>query len=199
MNPLLVTLRGPGQIDLSSLSNFEAGVVFLSLVDQLAPGIKFGELPALAASGRMAGFNLFRAVGNLVGDTASGVVSVGKGAAKGIYEGAGALKDGVGDVFKSTFTTAADASGDTVRLLTDEKVLDGISRIGSAYASQGGSEGVRKLFSGDSGQKVLDFFSALGDSFKSEGGAVATSSSSSWLPWALGGGAVLLTVMLVRR
>jgi hypothetical protein len=201
MNPVMVTLRGPGQIDLRDLSDFEAGIAFLALLNQLAPGIKFGELAALMVDGRMAaGFNLFRAVGNLVGDAGSGVVNIAEGAASGIYHGAGQIKDGAGGVLKDTFAASGKAAGDTVRLLTDEKVVDGIGRIGAAYASNGGSEGVRNLFKGsDVGESVLTFFSALGSSFKGMPSNVAPSSSPNWVPWAIGGAAIFATVLLVRK
>jgi len=55
MNPLLVTMRGPGEIEISSLSNFEAGIAAPSLVGRALPGVTFGDLGRMSQEGRMSG------------------------------------------------------------------------------------------------------------------------------------------------
>ena len=44
MRNALISLSGPGEIDLSKLSNFEAGIAFLTIVDQAYPGITLSQL-----------------------------------------------------------------------------------------------------------------------------------------------------------
>lgn len=183
-NPLLVTMSGPGaEMDVGSLSNFEAGIAFLALLDQVMPGVKMGDLPRLAAEAeRMAGFDFWRGTKNVFGDIGSGVKN---------------LVSGTGDVLKDTFSTVGDWTGDAIRLAADEKVIDAASRYGSAYATQGGSEGVRSLFgggdAGDMAEKVLGFISNLGASFKQNAAAPnqAGMFNAQTLPWILGGGVVL--------
>lgn len=198
MNPLLVTMRGPSDIQIEDLSNFEAGIAFLVMLDQLAPGITFGDLPKLAAGETLSGFNIFRATSNLVKGVGSGVADAAGTVAKGI----GTVKDGVGDVLRDTFTTVGKGAGDAIRLVTDEKVVDGASRIGTAYATSGGSEGVRNLFGGsDTGESILQFISNLGSSFKGASSAPVSEASmfggTKNLPWVIAGGAVL--VLLFAR
>lgn len=198
MNPLLVTMRGSSDIRIEDLSNLEAGIAFLVMLDQLAPGITFGDLQRLAAGETLSGFNLFRAVGNVVKSAGSGIAD----AAGVVGKGIGNVKDGVGDILKDTFTTAGKGAGEAVRLVTDEKVIDGASRIGTAYATSGGSEGVRNLFGGsDKGDGILQFLSNLGSSFKGSPSAPISEASvfgsSKNLPWIVAGGAVL--VLLFAR
>jgi hypothetical protein len=182
MNHTLVTMRGPGEIDYSNLSDFEAGIATLALINDVYPGIRWKDLPGLAAGvrpGTMDGWltNLKKAVGT--------------------------VKDGIGDVLKDTGNYVGGALGDTVRLATDEKVIDGAARLGTAYATNGGSEGVRSLFGdkNDVGGKVLEFISGLGASAKS--GTLNTAGAGgvnmSVLPWAIGGFAVLALVFGGRR
>lgn len=184
-NPVLVTMAGPRDLpDISRMSNFEAGIATLVMLDKVYPGIRWRDLPALADGYQpeaMAGWwtSLKKAVGD--------------------------VKDGVGDVLKSTGDYVGSAFGSTVRLATDEKVIDGASRIGTAYATNGGSEGVRQLFggSGESGSPfdaVMSFISGLGEKAKSANiqAAGVGGMSPAILPWALGGG-LLLVLLMGRR
>lgn len=178
MNPLLVTMRGPGEIDIPSLSNFEAGIAFLTLINRMSPGITFGQLAALIDTPeRMGGWwtDLKRSVGD--------------------------VKDGIGDVLKDTASAIGGGAGDAVRLVTDEKVLDAASRAATAYATGGGSEGVRNALGGTSGgggmvDQFIGFISSLGSSFKGVASNQASVGgvSSNVLPWALAGGAVLVVL-----
>lgn len=177
MNPLLVTMRGPGEIDIASLSNFEAGIAALSLIGRAIPGITFGDLVRMNQDGRMGDLWTFtKRVGSAIGDTVSNVV------------------DKVGSV-----------AGSAVRLITDEKVIDGASRIGQAYATSGGSEGVRSMFGGGAeGNQVVDFISQIGEFFKGVSGPggqtqVASAGTANVTPWLLGGGLALVLVLLVAR
>lgn len=177
-NPLLVTMRGPaGEIEIPSMSNFEAGIAFLTLLNRLSPGITFGQLASVldSPSGRMAGWNP-------LGD---------------IYHAVGAVKDGIGDVLKDTASAIGGSAGDAVRLVTDEKVIDGAARLGTAYASNGGSEGVRSALGGGGSvvDQLIGFVSNLGSSFKSNTPTMQADVGGlpgGVLPWAIAGGAVLV-------
>lgn len=182
MNPLLVTMRGPGSLDVRNLSNFEAGIAFLTLLNQLAPGLTFGQLARAVDGGpeRLSGWftDLKKAVGS--------------------------VKDGIGDVLKSTWETVGGSAGDAVRLVTDDKVIDGASRLGTAYATGGGSEGVRSILGGDGGavDQLLGFISNLGSSFKSQAAAGAPMQAGVMggpLVWIIGGGLVLFLATGRRR
>lgn len=181
--PALVTMAGPNSLpDISRMSNFEAGIATLVLLAKAYPGIRFGDIPSLMAPERMSGWWT------------------------DLKHAAGDIKDGVGDVLKDTFSNSANAAGDAVRLVTDEKVIDGVSRIGTAYATDGGSEGVRSLLGGGgSGSPVdalMDFISNLGSSAKSANVQAASVGNMNvpggLLPWLLGGGAVLVLLMRKR-
>jgi len=180
-SPLLITMAGPRQkVDFARVSNFEAGLAFLGVLGRMRPGLTFGSLAAEMdgiSSGRMSGWltDMTRAVGN--------------------------LKDGIGDVLKDTTSLVGGSAGSAVRLITDENVIDGASRLGTAYATNGGSEGVKSLLGGGGGsvQSVIDFISSLGSSAKNQ--ALQSESVGGQLPsWAipvgLGGVAFLL---LARR
>lgn len=190
MNPLLVTMHGGNSLDVGSLSNFEAGLAFLTLVDKLVPGITWNQLDSLAAGygagGRMAGW--WTDLKHSVGD----------------------VKDGIGDVLKSTVDVVGGIGGDTIRLGTDPKVLSGVSQIGMAYATGGGSAGVTGLLqslgmSSGSANQVTDFISSLGNNFKTQsqlqaagmgGGGGAMGGA---LPWVLAGGVVLVLLVATRK
>ncbi len=178
MNPLLVTMRGPGDIDIPSLSNFEAGIAFLTLIAKMNPGITFGQLAEVMDSPeRMAGWwtDLKKSVGD--------------------------VKDGIGDVLKDTASAIGGGAGDAVRLVTDESVLNGASRAATAYATGGGSEGVRSALGGAGGgsgpvDQFINFVSSLGSSFKSVApnqAGIAGLPANVW-PWAIAGGAVLVVL-----
>lgn len=181
--PLLVTMAGPrGGFDLDSMSNFEAGIAVLVALDKVYPGIRWRDLPALAGRPEIMG-----------------------GWWTDLKKSVGDVKDGIGDVLKDTFDYVGEAGGATVRLATDEKVIDGASRIGTAYATNGGSEGIRQLFGGGGGSgspadAILSFLSGLGEKAKSANVQAAgmTGMSPAILPWAIGGG-LLLVLLMGRR
>jgi hypothetical protein len=191
MNPLLVTMRGQNGFDVRNLSNFEAGIAFLTLLNRLSPGITFGKLARsmdAAGAGLMAGWWT------------------------DIKKSAGDIKDGIGDVLKDTWDTIGGGAGDAVRLVTDEKVIDGASRLGTAYATNGGSEGVRSVLDGLTGggggdasavDKVMAFIASLGSSFKSKADGAGLNQagmfSGAALPWLVGGGLVLFLVTGRRK
>ncbi|HEX6827200.1 MAG TPA: hypothetical protein VF077_12855 [Nitrospiraceae bacterium] len=190
MNPLLVTMHGENSLDVGSLSNFEAGLAFLTLVDKMAPGITWGQLDDLArgygAGDRLAGW--WTDLKHSVGD----------------------VKDGIGDVLKDTVSVVGGIGGDTVRLGTDPKVLSGVSQLGMAYATGGGSAGVSGLLqslgmSAGSANQVTDFISGLGDNFKSQnqlqaagmgGGGGAMGGA---LPWIIAGGVIVVLLVATRK
>src|SRR5690606_17306542 len=178
MNPLLVTMRGPGEIEISSLSNFEAGIAALSLVGRAIPGITFGDLVRMSQEGRMSGlWDVIKSAGSVVGDVVSNVVD-----------------------------KTGEKIGEAVRLFTDEKVIDGAARLGTAYATSGGSEGVRNLLGGgENANQVVDFVSQIGEFFKGVTGSqsgqysAASTGTANVTPWLLGGGLALVVLLLAVR
>lgn len=120
MRDELMVMNGPGnQIDPLKLNDFEAGVFFLGSVDKMKPGITFGELMSIGEQTSMSGFDLFRMTGNLLGDA----------------------KDLIGEVARGTGSMV----GSTVRLLTDEQVINGLTKGAAAYSSGGASGGIQGM------------------------------------------------------
>jgi len=113
----LYTMEGVSdQIDVTKLSDIEAGIHYFTTVNKIMPNITWREFnnPEL-----MGGWwtSLKKATSSVVrgiGDTAGGIVN---------------------------FT--GRKLGEATRLVTDEKVIDTITRAGAAYATGGGSEGIR--------------------------------------------------------
>jgi len=175
--PALITMQGPrrpgaGAFDISKMSNFEAGVATLVLINDVYPGARFSDLPNIAA--RVSAEPL-------------------AGWWTSLKSGLGDIKDGIGDVLKDTFSTVGGGAGDAIRLASDPKVIDAASRAGSAYATGGASEGARSM-----GDKIFDFISTLGSSAKSATDPGVGDTTKSILPWALAGGAVLLLVAIKK-
>lgn len=153
-------------------SDFDAGLLFLAAVARMMPGLTWQDLQTPQF---MSGWltDLSRSVGN--------------------------LKDGIGDVLKDTFKTVGGGAGDAVRLATDPKVADTVSRAATAYATGGASEGANSLmdalgsiFSGQGQQAVQQ----VGQSYKQSYGFNLGN------PWVIGGGigaAALLVVLVARR
>ncbi len=170
MNPSLITMAGPssGPINVRNVSNLEAGLAFLGLVNKLYPGITWGELHAMGMGRETMGRSFWDKVGGALGD----------------------VKDTVSDVVSKTVKVAGDSAGAAVRLVTDEKVIDGASRIGAAYASGGQSEAAKSV-----GEKLLDLVSHIGSTVKETSDSAAASAPGigglrlpgGVLPWALGG------------
>lgn len=191
--PMLVTMSGPSDssgIDIQSLSNFEAGVAMLGVIHRLYPGITFGQLPEIAGRARAYG-------GDTMGRSwLARQVST-------VSHAVGDLKDGIGDVVKSTFDTAAGAGGDVVRLLTDKKVVDGASSAYDTFASSGGVLGVyggsslSNFLGGGSdsnsaGSSLMEWITHLGSNAKNQA-SLGGMPMTVW-PWAIAGGAVLFLV-----
>ena len=167
MNASLITMAGPGSIDVRKLSNMEAGLAFLGLVNQLYPGLTWGELHAMGLGQEVMGRSFWDKVGGALSD----------------------VKSTVSDVVSKTVSTAGDVAGSAIRLVTDEKVIDGASRIGAAYATGGQSEAAGGVLG-----KIGDFVSNLGSQVKETASASAAGAPSvggiklpgGVLPWALG-------------
>lgn len=191
--PLLVTMSGPDGIDLDKVNDFEAGLAFLNLVGKVYPDATFGDLPYIAAgipaNARMAGW----------------LTDIRKTVTKSV----GSVKDGIGDALKSTFKLGGEAAGSAVRLVTDEKVLDGASRIGAAYATYGGSEGFAQVMQSATGgdksmvDSLVGFIASLGQTAKSQPPIMVGSAAGfggvpgNMLPWLIGAG-VLVAVLALR-
>lgn len=197
----IVTLAGPRPaLDIRELSNYEAGLAFLGTVNQLYPGIKIKHLHQLAYGNRpeTMGRKWWEKVGGALNpvnhfDTIKTTV--------------GEVKDGIGDVLKDSFDATADAGGSLVRLLSDEKVIDGINSSYESFTSSGGVSGaVVGDWGGDwtggeggeeggiqqAGKKFFDFIVQAGASAKKK--ANAASVGGEFPSWALpvGIGAVVL-------
>ncbi len=151
MNPTLITMSGPvGKIDIRKLSNMEAGLAFLGLVNRVYPGITWGELHQMGS-----GHPDF--MGRSFWDKVGGALSDVKGT--------------ITDVVSKTVSTAGDVAGSAVRLVTSEKVIDGASRIGAAYATGGQSEAAKGI-----GQQLMDLVSGLGSTAKDTANAAGGAS-----------------------
>lgn len=172
--PALITMHGPKRnnargFDLSKMSNFEAGIATLILIDEVYPGAKFKDLPAIAA--------------RYHGEALSGWWTDFKSSV-------GDVKDGIGDVLKSTFSTVGGGAGDALRLATDEKVVSGATKWGTAYAS-GGASGIA--------DEIFNFMASLGSSAKAAVPDGAAEATKNVLPWALAGGGALLLVLIAKK
>lgn len=194
MSAKQITMQGPEKISIPMLSNFEAGILALHAANHYSPGITFGQLANavdLARLEQMSGLtSFFKSVGNSVVSTV------------------GNLKDGLGDVLKDTGTYIGDKAGDAVRLVTDQKVIDGAASIGAAYATSGGSAGVKALLDGKGGDTkssngVIDFISSLGAALKGQAAkaenAVNQSGMENYMPWLVGGAAFVALFVLGRK
>jgi len=132
MKAQLTTLQGParGEIpDVRKLSDFEAGLFFLKMLDDVQPGFTWKDFlsvgnmlgcPGCAfMAGKCGDWDLFCKTQNLVGD--------------------------VIDVIGDSANWLADKGGDLVRLATDEEVFSTVTRALTAYASGGGSEALKLI------------------------------------------------------
>jgi len=175
----LITMAGPsGGLDVRNMSNMEAGLAFLGLVNQVHPGITWGQLVELGkGNGNYMGRSFWDKVGGALGD----------------------VKDSVSDVVSKTVSTVGEVAGSAVRLVTDEKVIDGASRIGAAYATGGQSEGAKGIL-----DKVGDFVSHIGSTVKdtaNENAAASAGGASSYLKpvnLAIAGVGVVGVLLLAR-
>ena len=153
-------------MDPAGKSDFDAGLLFLGAIARMMPGLTWSDLQRPQF---MAGW--LTDIGHAVGN----------------------LKDGIGDVLKDTFTTVGSAGGDVVRLATDPKVADTVSRAATAYATGGGSEGVNGLMDAlkniftPSGQQAV---ANVGANYKAGGINFAN-------PWVIGAGVGMGALLLI--
>ena len=202
--PLLITMNGPDSVQVENLSNFEAGVLFLSLVNATYPGIKLSEMMQLSTMEPVVMGRTFleRQLGNLS--------KAGTKLGNALVSTTGNIKDGIGDVLKDSVNLIGTVGGSAVRLAADPAVSDLAIRAGSAYATGGGSEGVKGVIEQMTGGKnpngkpnsladgIMDWISGLGQTTKS---TVKDSKSSTptWLVPVGIGGAVILAIALMRK
>ena len=189
-SPLLVTMRGPGGIDFTKLSNFEAGIAMLALINKEYPGITLSQLSALTslyqAPEKMAGW--LTDIGHFVGN----------------------VKDGIGDVLKDTVNTVGGVLGSTVRLAADPKVTNLAANAAAAYATGGGSLAVQGAISNMTGggtgtgsiaDQIMNFIAGLGSNAKTQVQTAGYNGSSAptWLwPVVIGGIGVVGVVTVMR-
>ncbi len=159
--------RGAVWMDPTGKTDFDAGLLFLGALARMMPGLTWDDLQRPQF---MAGWFT------------------------DLKHSVGSVKDGIGDVLKSTFSTVAGGAGDAVRLAADPAVADTVSRAATAYATGGGSEeaggvmnALKSIFTPEGQQKVSD----VGAAYKQN-----TAGINPWLIGAgVGAGALLLIVV----
>ena len=181
MLPKLYTLQGNPNLDPSRMNSVEAGLHFLRTIAEIHPGITWGELAVLTMRPElMRGWwtSLKRSVGD--------------------------IKDGIGDVLKDTGSFIGSSVGSAVRLVTDEKVMTGVSRGAAAYASGGSTEAAADIFGKGNASEGLDVLATLGDAWKTITGQSKLPSQAparaglSWVNLALISSAVLAGIWVTR-
>ena len=198
MNPVLVTMRGPGgpnYIEFRDLSNFEAGYIALRALAKQYPGLTWGRLVSYAKNQpQMAGW---------LTDLGKGVSSVGES----IGGAVGSVTDWVGSQVKDTFSATGDIFGDAVRMLTDKEVIDGLNSSYKSFSESGGITGAvgGGMFSdlggqGGSEKQVWDWIVSMGAGLKGKaaGGnvnAAAFGLPEGALPWVVAGSGVALLLL----
>jgi hypothetical protein len=219
MNPILVTMRGPASEDFNVLrmSNFEAGILALSRLNEVMPGLTWGQLAAgIAAPVRMSGWltDLTKAVSAPVKSAGSLVMDVGRGAGGAVMD----VSRSAGDLVKNAADATGSKFGDAVRLVTDEKVMASANSAYKTYTDGGGVAGFfgyNSIFGkggggGTGGESdgaaggIWDFIVNLGSQVKAKvAGTQAASASGGMPPWAVpaavGGVVVLYLVFGGRR
>jgi hypothetical protein len=98
-----------------------------------------------------------------------------------------------------------DSSGDAIRLITDEEVLDGASRIASAYLTYGGSEQIEALLGeGDAAALAKNLLTGIGSKSKDKidkaalGGNLIPGIENKYLVYGgIGVGALVLLIVLI--
>jgi len=200
MTARLITMAAPASeqdIDISDLSDYEAGLAFLGMVNQIYPGVTMRQLGQLAYGNRIEtmGRSFWERQLSHVSDALSPTKTFNK-----VKTAVGDIKDGIGDVLKDTFDATADAGGSIVRLFTDKKVVDGLNSSYESFTSSGGilgAVGGSSLSEGAS--NFVTFLTNLGNKAKANANAASTSMG---LPdWAIpvGIGGVALILLLRRR
>lgn len=177
--------------DPRKMSDFEAGIHFLSTVAWMYPGITFGEFFKLAQDPNTA---------VVMGKKCRGFGCIGSFFSDSTKWIGRNVSDAVG--------LFARKGGEAVRLLTDEKVINGASKIGSMYANGGGgaaSNGFLSRVFGQSGaQSIDDFMKKIGGLWK--GGSGGGGAQQSAAPGAISpalmlgvGGLITFGLVVSRR
>lgn len=210
MNPVVVTMHGPrGSYDIRDMSNFEAGVVVLSRLNELIPGLTWGQLAAgVDRPEVMAGW--LTDLGKAVKGGGSAIMDVGRsvgGTVMDITRSGGSI---VGDAFDAT----GDKIGDAVRLFTDKKVIDSLNSAYKTYTDGGGLAGFyggnyMSMFQGQGDDSSLqnaaggiwEFITNLGAGAKSKTNQLASVGGlpGGPLPWAIAGGVILVLLLRGHR
>lgn len=184
-NPLLVTMRGPdnGELDLTKLSDFEAGYIVLKKLAQAYPGMTWGQLVALSERAPV---------------TMSGWWT-------DFTEAVSAPVRNVGGLIGDAFREGGSYIGKGVRLFTDKKVVDGADRAYRGFTESGGVTGFWTgsdpfgFGGGEGGEAggfqewVKSFITNLGSGAKANQ-AGAFGLPAGVLPWAIAGGLALVFV-----
>jgi len=204
MTARLITMASPAsaaEVDILDLSDYEAGLAFLGMVNQIYPGVTMRQLGKLAYGNRIEtmGRSFWERQVSHVSDALSPTKTFNK-----VKEAVGDIKDGVGDVLKDTFDAIGDAGGSALRLFTDQKVVDGLNSSYESFTSSGGilgAVGGKSISEGvsDGVDSFGSFITNLGSKVKAN---TASVSASMGIPdWAIpvGIGGVVLLLLLRRR
>lgn len=190
----LISMAGPSGLDVDGISNFEAGVIVLAELDKAVPDITWRELFLLGDAvgdpekmgrsllGRIgAAINpmpVIRSVGHIVGEVTRETGHV------------------AGQVGRAT----GDVVGGSVRLLTDESVVDGLARAWNAFKGGGGVLGAGgEGGAGGSGNPLdalIGFISSIGQKAKNENQASLFGLTPA--AWGIGIGASLLLLLIFK-
>jgi hypothetical protein len=217
-NPLLVTMRGPGDFNLGDVSDFEAGIIVLSELNKMQPGITWGELFSMGrinGSGTM-GRGFWERQAKRAGGAVMTVARGTGGAVMDVARGAGGVAMDIqrsgGDIVMSAVNAVGDKVGEATRLFTDQKVVEGGAKAykaftdgggiagfwgGSGVFGKGGGEGATDEEGMSAAGGIWDFITSLGSSAKKKTGANEAGIfgiPSNVLPWAIAGGAVLVVL-----
>jgi len=180
-NQKLITLNGEsvqkkGFPDVSKLSDFDAGLIFLKMASEFKPGLKFGDFiqrPGL--HGWLTNFT--KSVTNIVGKTV----------------------EGVGDVLKNTGDYIGEKAGSTIRLASDQDVQQAVIRAASAYATGGQSLAVESVLSNIGGTPSNNPVTVAGQGFKENYAAIMGPGGINPMYLMAGMGGLILVVLLTQR
>lgn len=159
-------------MDLSKLSNIDAGIAALYAINKAYPGITWGQMLGLTPYKKMGG-----KFGNFFRDTFS------------------FTSRNIGDFVN----WSGEKAGEAVRLLTDKEVVSGLSQYGAAYATGGASAGLTGMLDslgmGQGGQDILKkLLGTLGMNAKQQTNTIAGINPI----YLIGGAGLLLLIVILK-
>lgn len=146
----LITMKGPNQLDQSTMNNFEAALHALAILVQRNPDLTWTQLFNMTPSG-------YR-----MGD---------------LSDWLGRQYNNVADVVGNVVGYAGDAGGKIVRLIADPKVSNSLQKAVAGYESGGLTTGLDSLTGGGGDSSAVgDFMNQLGDAWKKFAGGGGSNS-----------------------